>query len=61
MMVFFKDSFFAKNFALLLVLNSLYIALAQFYNIPKLFDSYWWYSFFTEKLCFFAPILWRFV
>lgn len=54
MMVFFKDSFFAKNFALLLVLNSLYIALAQFYNIPKLFDSYWWYSFFYREAMLFC-------
>lgn len=54
MMVFFKDSFFAKNFALLLVLNSLYIALAQFYNIPKLFDSYWWYSFFYRETMLFC-------
>lgn len=53
-MVFFKDSFFAKNFALLLVLNSLYIALAQFYNIPKLFDSYWWYSFFYRESMLFC-------
>ena len=54
MTAFFKDSFFTKNFALLLVLNSLYIALAQFYNIPKLFDSYWWYSFFYREAMLFC-------
>lgn len=53
MTAFFKDEFFSKSFALLLVLNSLYIALAQFYNIPKLFDSYWWYSFsYREAMLF---------
>lgn len=54
MTAFFKDSFFSKSFALLLVLNSLYIALAQFYNIPKLFDSYWWYSFFYREAMLFC-------
>lgn len=54
MTAFFKDSFFSKSFALLFVLNSLYIALAQFYNIPKLFDSYWWYSFFYREAMLFC-------
>ena len=36
------------------MLNSLYIALAQFYNIPKLFDSYWWYSFFYREAMLFC-------
>ena len=54
MTTFFKDSFFTKNFALLLVLNSFYIAFAQFYNIPKLFDSYWWYSFFYRETMLFC-------
>lgn len=54
MTTFFKDSFFVKNFALLLVLNSFYIALAQFYNIPKLFDNYWWYSFFYREAMLFC-------
>lgn len=52
-MSFFKDRFFAKNFALLFALNSIYIILAQFYNLPKLFDSYWFYSlFFRESMLF---------
>ena len=54
MMNFFKDRFFSKNFAFLFVLNSLYISLAQFYNLPKLFDGYWWYSFFYREAMLFC-------
>lgn len=52
-MAFFRDSFFCKNFALLLVLNSIFIALAQFSNLPKLFDLHWWHClFFREAMLF---------
>ena len=52
-MAFFKDAFFAKNFALLIVLNSIFIALAQFSNLPKLFDSHWWHCLaFRETMLF---------
>lgn len=52
-MAFFRDSFFCKNFALLLVLNSIFIALAQFSNLPKLFDFHWWHClFFREAMLF---------
>lgn len=52
-MAFFRDSFFCKNFALLLVLNSIFIALAQFSNLPKLFDFHWWHClFFRETMLF---------
>lgn len=52
-MVFFKDAFFAKNFALLIALNSIFIALAQFSNLPKLFDSHWWHCLvFRETMLF---------
>lgn len=54
MSVFLKDSFFARNFVLLLFLNSIYIALAQFYNLPKLFDSYWLYSFIYREAMLFC-------
>lgn len=53
-MTFFKDKFFTKNFALLLVLNSIYISLAQFYNLPKFFDSYWCYSFIYREAMLFC-------
>ena len=50
---FFEDKFFAQSFVLLIVLNSLYIVLAQLYNLPKLFDLKWWYSlFFREAMLF---------
>ena len=52
-MAFFRDSFFCKNFALLLVLNSIFIALAQFSNLPKLFDFHWWHCLiFRETMLF---------
>lgn len=52
-MAFFRDSFFCKNFALLLVLNSIFIILAQFSNLPKLFDFHWWHClFFRETMLF---------
>ena len=52
-MAFFKDKFFAKNFALLLMVNSIFIALAQFSNLPKLFDFHWWHClFFRETMLF---------
>lgn len=52
-MAFFKDIFYAKHFALLLAINSIFIALAQFYNLPKLFDSHWWYCLiFRESMLF---------
>lgn len=53
-MSFFKDKFFTKNFALLLVLNTIYISLAQFYNLPKFFDSYWCYSFIYREAMLFC-------
>ena len=52
-MAFFKDAFFAKNFALIFVLNSVFIALAQFSNLPKLFDLHWWHCLaFREAMLF---------
>ncbi len=52
-MAFFKDAFFAKNFTLLIALNSIFIALAQFSNLPKLFDSHWWHCLaFRETMLF---------
>ena len=51
---FFKDKFFAQSFMLLMALNSLYIALAQVYNLPKLFDLYWFYSFFYRESMLFC-------
>ncbi len=53
-MAFFKDKFFAQSFVLLLALNSIYIVLAQFYNLPKLFDFKWWYSFFYREIMLFV-------
>lgn len=52
-MAFFRDSFFCKNFALLLVLNSIFILLAQFSNLNKLFDFHWWHCLiFREAMLF---------
>lgn len=52
-MAFFRDSFFCKNFALLLALNSIFILFAQFSNLPKLFDFHWWHClFFRETMLF---------
>lgn len=52
-MAFFKDIFYVKHFALLLAINSIFIALAQCYNLPKLFDSHWWYCLiFRESMLF---------
>ena len=52
-MAFFKDAFFAKHFALIFVLNSVFIALAQFSNLPKLFDLHWWHCLaFREAMLF---------
>lgn len=57
-MAFFNNSFFCKNFALLLVLNSIFILLAQFYNLPKLFDFHWWHCLiFRESMLFFTYFL----
>lgn len=42
-MAFFKDAFYCKHFALLFAINSIFIALAQFANLPKLFDFHWWH------------------
>lgn len=43
-----------KNFVLLFVINSLYITVAQFYNLPKFFDSYWFYLFFFRESMLFC-------
>ena len=52
-MAFFKDAFFVKHFALIFVLNSVFIALAQFSNLPKLFDLHWWHCLaFREAMLF---------
>ncbi len=51
---FFKDKFFAQAFVLLLALNSLYIVLAQVYNIPKLFDLKWFYSLIYREAMLFC-------
>ncbi len=51
---FYNDKFFAQSFVLLMALNSLYIVLAQFYNLPKLFDAYWFYSFFYREIMLFC-------
>lgn len=53
-MAFFRDSFFCKNFALLLVLNSIFIILAQFSNLPKLFDFHWWHCLFLREIMLFC-------
>ena len=52
--MFLNDSFLVKNFVLLFVINSLYITLAQFYNLPKFFDSYWFYCFFFREAMLFC-------
>ncbi|MGX2981934.1 sulfatase-like hydrolase/transferase [Helicobacter sp. 23-1045] len=52
-MAFFRDIFFVKHFALIFVLNSVFIALAQFSNLPKLFDAHWWHCLaFREAMLF---------
>ena len=51
---FFKDKFFAQAFVLLFALNTLYIVLAQVYNIPKLFDLKWFYSLFYREAMLFC-------
>ncbi|NDJ26506.1 sulfatase-like hydrolase/transferase [Campylobacter sp. MIT 19-121] len=52
--MFYYDSRFAKSFILLFVLNSFFITLAQIYNLPKLFDAYWFYSFFYRESMLFC-------
>ncbi|MGX3011469.1 phosphoethanolamine transferase [Helicobacter sp. 23-1044] len=52
-MAFFKDAFFVKHFVLIFVLNSIFIALAQFSNLPKLFDAHWWHCLaYREAMLF---------
>ncbi len=52
-MAFFKDAFYCKHFALLFAINSIFILLAQFANLPKLFDFHWWHCLiFRETMLF---------
>ncbi|MGX2973216.1 hypothetical protein [Helicobacter sp. T3_23-1059] len=53
-MAFFKDIFFVKHFALIFVLNSIFIALAQFSNLPKLFDLHWWHCLAFREIMLFC-------
>lgn len=53
-MAFFRDSFFCKHFALLFALNSIFILLAQFSNLPKLFDFHWWHCLFYREAMLFG-------
>ena len=53
-MAFFRDSFFCKHFALLFALNSIFILLAQFSNLPKLFDFHWWHCLIYREAMLFG-------
>ena len=57
----FEDARFAKTFVLLFVINTLCIVGSQVYALPKLFDGYWFYSFFYREVFFavsYVALLW---